>query len=46
MLWYILTYIQLKTLSGHTFPDIKVIKQVTLKEKNQGSKTFNYPIIN
>ena len=33
MLWHIVKYIQLKTLSGHTLSDIKVTKQEILREE-------------
>ena len=46
MFWNIVKYIQLKTVSGHTFSDIKVIKQEVLKEQTQSLKTLDYPITN
>ena len=45
MLWHIVKYIQLKTLRGHTFFDIKVIKPEVLKEETESSKTLSYRII-
>ena len=45
MFWHIVKYIQLKTVNGHTFSDIKVIKQEVLKEETQISEPLPYPII-
>ena len=44
MFWYIVKYVLVKAVSGHTLSDIKVIKQEVLKEQTQCSKLHNYPI--
>ena len=46
MWWHIVKYIQLRTVSGHRFSDIKVTKEEVLKEQTQSSKTLNYHIRN
>ena len=45
MLWHIVKYIQLETVSGNTFFILKFKNQKVLKEEIQSSRTLNYPII-